>query len=114
MLADPAEDDGGALAQMASIGSEAFPDLEGQLAGRGQHQDARGLAPDGGGFFCGKALQDRQRKGGGLAGAGLGDAQEVTAGKKLRDRLRLDRRWHGVAFLDERTPNRLDERQVFK
>src|SRR6266851_3085755 len=113
MLADAAEDDGAAHAEMPSIGAEAFLDLEGELAGRGQHQNARGLAPRGGSIRC-KQLQDRQRKGGGLAGAGLGDAQQVAAGEEIGDRLRLDRRRHRVALLFERTPNRLDESQVFK
>ena len=39
----------------------------------------------------GQAVQDRQGEGGGLAGAGLGDAQQVAAGHDARDGLRLDR-----------------------
>ena len=113
MLADPAEDDGGTHAEMASIGPEALADLEGELAGRGQHQNPRFLAPGGGASRCEK-LQDRQRKGGSLAGAGLGDAEEVLALEELRDGLRLDRRRLGVSLLFERAPNRLDKSQVFK
>ena len=38
----------------------------------------------------GQLLQDRQREGRGLAGAGLGDAEQVLAFEKAGDRLRLD------------------------
>jgi hypothetical protein len=43
-------------------------------------------------------MQDRQREGRGLAGAGLGRAQEIDAGQDVRDGLRLDRGGNGVAF----------------
>ena len=36
--------------------------------------------------------QHRQHEGGGLAGSGLGDAEDVAAGEDMRDGLRLDRR----------------------
>ena len=36
-------------------------------------------------------MQDRQRKGGGLAGAGLCDAEQITALHHIGDRLGLDR-----------------------
>ena len=65
-------------------------DLHGEFAGRRQDQRARRL---------GAALgaerddlrQDRQREGRGLAGAGLGDAQNVAAGELRRNGLGLDR-----------------------
>ena len=41
--------------------------------------------------------QHRQREGRGLAGAGLGDAEDVAACQHVRDGLRLDRRRLGVA-----------------
>ena len=76
--------------------AERFVDLHGELAGRNQHQRARRL---------GAALgaerddlgQDRQREGRGLAGAGLGDAQNVAAGELRRNGLDLDRLGFGVA-----------------
>ena len=37
-------------------------------------------------------MQDRQGEGRRLAGSGLGNADDVAAGKDVRDRLRLDRR----------------------
>jgi len=60
----------------------------------------------------GEALQDGQRERGGLAGAGLRDADEVAALEQERDRLGLDRRGDGVIFLGERAMKRLDEREV--
>ena len=52
-----------------------------------------------------EALQDRQREGGRLAGAGLGDAAEVAAGEHVGDRLRLDRR-RGLHSPRRRAPSR--------
>jgi len=46
-----------------------------------------------------EALQQRQREPGGLAGAGLGGAQQVAAGKDDGDGLQLDRGGRGVALL---------------
>ena len=43
-------------------------------------------------------LQQRQREGRRLAGAGLRGAHHVAPGKDDRDRLGLDRRHHGVAL----------------
>ena len=77
-LADAAEDHGVAQLQVAAVGREARLDLGGELAGRGQHQGAAGPGP-GAARLAGQALQDRQREGGGLAGAGLGAAEQVAA-----------------------------------
>ena len=118
LLADAAEDHRRAQPEMPAVGAEAVTDLDRQLAGRGQHQAARGPAlersPSRAIARGGKALQDRQRESGGLAGAGLGDAQQIAAGQQIGDRLRLDRRRHGVAFLGERATERLDQRQVLE
>ena len=73
-------------------------DLLGHLIGqftRGQqHQCAHRVAGWRGGdvFVFQHALQQRQRKGGGLAGAGLGGAHHVTAFQNDRNGLRLDGR----------------------
>ena len=69
-----------ARAEVAAVGPEAVDDLRGQLAGRAQHQHAAGS--------CGRrvavvreVIEDRQREGGGLAGAGLRDADDIAAGE---------------------------------
>jgi len=64
---------------VAAIGVEAVENLPGQFARGAQHQHAAGL----GLRLCPvlqDAMEDRQREGRGLAGAGLGDADHVTAG----------------------------------
>jgi len=62
-----------------AVALDGFGHLDGQLAGRGQHQGLDALLPGG------DPLQQRQPKGGGLAGAGLGLADEVAASKQQRD-----------------------------
>jgi ABC-type Fe3+/spermidine/putrescine transport system ATPase subunit len=70
--------------QVAPVGLEAVDDLRRQLAGRAQHQHAAGalLRPL---SVLGQVVEDGQREGCGLAGAGLRDADHVTAGEHLRD-----------------------------
>ena len=57
-------------------------------------------------------VERRQHERRGLAGAGLGDAQQVAAGQDGRDRLRLDRRRHDVIFRRERVEEGLREPEV--
>ena len=73
------------------IALEGFGHLDGQLAGGCQHQHLRLVR---GQIDVG---QHRQREGAGLAGAGLGLAQHVTAGQHGRDGGCLDRRRGFVA-----------------
>ena len=67
------------------VGAHGLGHLQGELAGGGQHQrlDVRGVRVD--------ALQHGQREGGGLAGAGLGQADDVAARQQRGDGLGLDR-----------------------
>ena len=104
-VADAAEHDGHRHAEMPAVGAEAFGDLAGELAGRSEHQHAAALAQRGP-AVGGEAVQDRQGECGRLAGAGLGDAQQVAAGQHARDGLRLDRSGRGVAFVLQRLENR--------
>ena len=97
-----AEDDACAQAQVAAVGSDAVADLARQFAGRRQDQRLR-LAAIG---FCGglaavfrQAMQQGQGESGGLAGAGLGDAQQVAPLNKRRDGFGLDGGGGGVAFV---------------
>ena len=87
--------------QIFAIIGERLGDLRHQLAGRRQHEDA------GGGLEAvlgigGEAMQDRQRKGCGLAGAGLGDTAQVMAFHGGADRLDLDRGGNGIALVGKR------------
>ena len=90
--------------QMAAIGAEAGQDLAGQFTRRAQHQHAAGLA------FNAKRvrrqpIEDRERESGGLAGAGLRDADDIAAGHDERDGLGLDRGGGYVLLFGEGTAN---------
>ena len=108
-----AEHDGDGEAHVAAIGAEALADLAGEFAGGGQNQDP-GAAPGRGRGVCGEALQDRQGKGRRLAGAGLGDAQQVAPGEDEGDGLSLDRGGDGVVLFGQRLEKRLYEAEIGK
>jgi len=57
-------------------------------------------------------MEDGKSEGGGLAGAGLGDALQVAAGHDARNGLRLDRRGLGIAFIGQRAQQRLGEAEI--
>ena len=109
-----ATDDGAeAKAEAVAIGLEAARDLDGELAGRRQDESTRalGLGANGGGR---EVLQDGQRERRRLAGAGLGDAQNVAALQKRRNGALLDRRRHGVLGGLEGAQQRLGKAEIGK
>ena len=73
---------------------EALLHLGGKLSRRRQDQRARHARPGSAGF---QARQQRQHVAGGLAGAGLGDAEHVAPAHGNRDGLDLDRGRLGIA-----------------
>src|SRR3546814_20420745 len=84
----------------ARIAPSALGDLAGQLTRRRQHQHAarprlRALARRV------EAVDRRQHEGGGLAGARLGDAEQVATLEQQRNRLLLDRRGYGIFLRSE-------------
>ncbi len=83
---------------MAPIGVEAVEDLRGKFARGTEHQHAAALAFARQGMG-GETMQDRQREGGGLAGAGLRDADDVASAECDGDGLGLDRGWSERIFL---------------
>src|SRR6185437_747742 len=89
LLPDTAEDHGRAQREMPTVAAEAVIDLDRQSARRAEDKRAR-LAAAQGRAARAQQLQHRQREGGGLAGSGLGDAEQIAAGEKRRDRLGLD------------------------
>ena len=108
---DAADHERGLDAHVAAVGAEAFEDLAGQFARRAEHQHARAL------LFqrlpvVGEPVEDRERERGGLAGAGLRDADEVAAGEDQRDGVGLDRGGGGVLLLSKGTRDRLCEAEV--
>ena len=98
---------------MAAIGVEAVEDLAGQLTGGREHQHAAGLGLRLDAVLQ-QAVQDRQRERRGLAGAGLGDADDVAAGKGERDGLGLDRGGSDVVLFSKRSRNGVGEAEVLK
>ena len=92
------EDDGVTKADVAAIGGEAFADLRGQLARGRKNERARALDARMRRLRA-ESMQRGQREGSGLAGAGLRDAQNVMAFQRGRNRLRLNGRGCGIAFL---------------
>ena len=81
-----------------AVFDEVLLDLRGEFARRLEDQRARHAGP-GAALF--EARQHRQHEGGRLAGAGLGDAQNVLALQGVRNGAGLDRRRHGVAGIGD-------------
>ena len=108
LLADAAEDHGRAQTEMAAIGAEAFGDLEREFARRRQDQRPHGV-PRRGHRLRRQALQNGQREGRSLAGAGLGDAEQIAPGEKMRNGLSLDGRRLGIILGNQGALERLDE-----
>jgi hypothetical protein len=59
-------------------------------------------------------MDDRQRECGGLAGAGLGDAEKVAPRQRDRDGLALDGSGLVVAFVLQRLQDRRSEAEIGK
>ena len=88
VFAHAANDDSGADAGSAGEFRKDFADLNGQFAGRAQDERAdAGLAAR-----FGQAVEQRKKKGQGLACAGLCRDHEIVAGELMRDSLGLHRR----------------------
>ena len=83
---------------MLAVAADVLLDLRRQLARR--RNDEHADAPPAGIVAQPPELgEDRQYERGGLAGAGLSDADQVMSGKDMRDGGRLDRRGFGVTGL---------------
>ena len=82
--------------QVVGIALERLGHLDGELARGGEHQHLRVVAGEV------DAVQQRQRKGGGFAGAGLGFAEDVMPLHQRRDARGLDGGGGLVTDLGER------------
>ena len=99
--ADAAEDQDGALVQVAAEVLERLAHLGGEFAGRHQHQQARCARTARVRLILGEALQQRQCKRRRLAGAGLGGGEQVATVVHGGNGALLDGRRGDVAqFLD--------------
>ena len=100
--------------QMLAVGVEFFADLDRQFPGRRQDQGPRTF----GGVLSArpvllrKLVENGQREGAGLAGAGLGNAQDVPAGEKLGDGAGLDRGRGGMVTRSQGTMDRIGQAEV--
>ncbi len=106
-----AEDDGDVERQAGRKVAEALRDLAGEFARRRKHENAR-PAPRRRLLVGDEAVEDRQGEGGRLAGAGLGDADQVAALHQDGNGLRLDGRRLGVAHLGQRSDERRGEAEA--
>ena len=99
--------------QEPGVGAEAVADLGRELPRRRENERASGerrwTAPVGD-----QAGEDRQRERGRLAGARLGDAEQIAALEKMRNGLSLDGCGVRIAFVHEGAKERLGESETGK
>ena len=109
-----AEDHADADVLALGIDAGMVGDLRGKLAGRGEHQHP-GAAVDRTRTIGGhQPVERRQHERRGLAGAGLGDAEQIAALQDDRDRLGLDRRGDRVILGGKRAEERRREAEIGK
>ena len=113
-LADAAEDDRALQLEVAAVGRRSDSSIwiaSSRVGVRIEHPRRARLRTGAGRV---QPLQQRQREGGGLARAGLGDAEQVAALEQLRDGGDLDRRGAVVALLGECAQERRGQPEVGK
>ena len=108
--ADAAEDDDGAEPGTGREAADALVDLQREFARRRQDQHAGAVGAQAAAVVQ-QVLDDRQGEGAGFAGAGLGDAEQVASGQKLRNGARLDGGRRRVAERQNGALDRLAEPQ---
>ena len=102
----------GGQRQIPAMIAQLVPELLGQLAGGRKHQGAYPVGAGGRAFA--QHLQQRQRKAGGLAGAGLGRGDQVTSGQDYRYGLRLYRSGCLMVQLAQRPQQGIDQSEALK
>ena len=112
LLPDAAEHDRAAQPHVPPVSAEALAHLERELAGRRQDERARASAGSAG--HARQMLQDRQSEGGGLAGAGLRETEQVAPGEEMGYGGSLDRRRRQIVLVRERAQKRLGEEEIGK
>ncbi len=111
--ADTTENGHGLQWQMAAISDHALFHLGGQLARGCQNQRAH-LALAAVAAMVHQALQQRQSKAGGFAGAGLRCCHDIAAGENGGNGLRLDRGRGGVLLLVNRAQQFGHQAEILK
>ena len=101
LFADATEYGGDGEWKMFGVGADVFLDLHDEFARGREDEDTGAAVRPGGSLRGGELCKHRQRERGGLAGAGLRDADEVVTGDDRRNGGGLDGRRFGVTrFLD--------------
>ena len=88
-------------------------DLRGKLAGRSKHQHADLARARNVAVRC-QTIERRQHEGRRLAGARLGDSEQIPAGQDRRDGLMLDRRRLRIILGRKRVEQGLREPEIMK
>ena len=112
-LSDAAHDDGLAHAHVPAIGPDAVGNLQREFARRRQDQRPR-RAWRCGDVVVSEVVQKRQREGCRLAGARLGDAEQIHAVKQQRNGALLNGRGALVSCVFEGAYKRLGEAEFGK
>ena len=113
-LADAAEDHGLAKTKPLAVSAHLIGDLTGKLAGRREDESPRRAPIRGAGPVLCELVEDGQREGRGLTGAGLGNAQNVLAGKQFGNGPTLNRGGCNVVFCGKGLQDRLGKAEIRK
>src|SRR5262245_26471768 len=97
--------------KLAAVGAEALVNLQDKLAGRRENE---GMRPPWRTLQAlrRKAVQSGRSEGRGLAGAGLGDTDQIPAFGEKREGLSLNRRRFEIVLGLERKPQRLGQAEA--
>ena len=104
-LGNTAEYDRGLQCKVASIGSQAIRDLQGQLACGREDEATDGLLVGGVVRFAAEHLQNGDGKGGGFTGSGLGAPNQIPSLEQQWNGLFLNGRGNFVPLLGDRLEN---------
>ena len=96
LFTDAAEHGSDGERKVFGVGADIFFDLHDEFARRRENQHAGAAIRTGGSLRSSELREHRQRERGGLARAGLRDANEIVASDNRRDGGGLDGRWFGV------------------
>ena len=98
---------------MGGIILQVLTDLRGEFAGRRQDERTAGLGRRALGQI-GQVVQDRQDKGRRLAGARLGNTEDIASAQQGGNGLSLDRGRFAIARIIEGTQNRVGQAEFGK
>ena len=113
VLTDSAENQSHTEIKMLTVRLETLADLDRQFPSGGENERKRSI-PARPTALAPKCVEDGKCKSGGLSRAGLGTAQNIAAGDRRWNGLRLNSGWGIVVFLGQCSPQRCDEADFVK